>query len=326
MSHPIDIPAKVFQSKSKFVLFWGEEDFLKEEALKAIKHEIKSPLFNWKVLNGEETNQREFLSYLISYPFFSSWKVLVIKRAEKATASLLKGIKEILPRIPASVKIIVVVGKNKEKWEKTFPQINQIKFSPLKEPQILIWIKDTLKREGKEIDAEALRLLFEMNRGNLYALHNEIEKLVNFTGARNKITVKDVEIVTSEGKEVSLYNLILCLLVNDLPGAIKEWQRLRLEGVSPFSLIGLLTWELSRIGYFKEEVEARVSPYSLFQKYRIWRGEWQKAYRDIVKMWSWERLKKSYFLLQELDMQLKSGYPHSPLIELFFYRFVRNRA
>ncbi|GEM_PF-2704012 len=326
MSNPIDISAKVLQSKSKFILFWGEEDFLKEEALKALKQEIKSPLFNWKVFKGEEPNQREIFSYLISYPFFSSWKVLVIKRAEKAPVSLLKGIKEILPRIPASVKIIAVAGKNKDKWEKAFPQISQIKFSPLKEPQILMWIKETLKREGKEIEGEALRLLFEMNRGNLYALHNEIEKLVNFTGARTRITGKDVETVTSEGKAVSLYNLILSLLVNDLQGTIKEWQRLRLEGVSPFSLIGLLTWELGRIGCFKEEVEARVSPYSLFQKYRIWRVEWQKAYRDIVKMWSWERIKDSYFLLQELDLRLKSGYPPSPLIELFFYRFVRKRV
>ncbi|MCD6219220.1 DNA polymerase III subunit delta [Candidatus Calescamantes bacterium] len=320
-----DIPEKVFQSKSKFILFWGEEEFFKEESLKRIRDKITSPLFNWKVLNGEEVNTRDILSYLISYPFFSSWKILVIKRGEKAPLSLLKGMKEILPRIPESVRIIVTTGKNKDKWEKFFPHINQIKFSPLKDNQIKVWIKETLEEEGKGIEEEALTLLFEMNAGNLYALHNEIEKLINYTEGRNTITVEDVERVTSEGKEVSLYHLILYLLLNDLPGAMKEWQRLRLEGVSPFSLIGLLTWELGRIGSFKQEVENRISPYSLFQKYRIWRKEWQKAYRNIAKTWSWKKIRDSYFLLQELDMRLKSGYSPSPLVEIFIYRFVRNQ-
>jgi len=66
---------------SNLYLFYGEEAYLKNEALNRLTNTIlNSRDFNYDLLYGSSTKAEEILSIVQTLPVFSPWRVVIVKR------------------------------------------------------------------------------------------------------------------------------------------------------------------------------------------------------------------------------------------------------
>ena len=309
---------KIEKSPHPLILLVGDNDFAREKLLSLIRKRIREPHLNLVVLNGDELSREDFISHITSFPFFSDKKFVVVRRGEKFSLSSRENWEETFSRIPSSIRVLIFLEKEKKEWTKS-PHLT-LPFPSWRKDKMEAWVKEKLKEEGKILEEDAWEGLWERNEGNLFALEQELEKLILYTGKRKKITLEDVEKVSCEGKELTVFRILDLLLAGRKIEALQEWSKLSLRGVSSQQIIGVLNWEIKRILKLKEAAGKEPLPH-LFYSLKIWGRERRRLYQDILRSWTWERLERLYSYLLETDYNLKSGYPPTPTLELLFMRF-----
>ena len=111
------------------------------------------------------------------------------------------------------------------------------------------WVGRTLRERQKEISQDALAELVSRVGPNLRQLHNEVEKLVLFSGDRREIQLEDVEAVSTRNKTARAFALGDALGDRDLPRLLarldEELWAVRLD--SQKSEIGLLYGLIAKV-------------------------------------------------------------------------------
>ncbi|MGB6066157.1 MAG: hypothetical protein WBG50_15260, partial [Desulfomonilaceae bacterium] len=77
-------------------------------------------------------------------------------------------------------------------------------------------VRETLRRAGKEIAADALEKMYARSGMDIRQLESEIEKLVGYVGERRKITRLDVETMFSDFHEAAFFELTNILRTADI--------------------------------------------------------------------------------------------------------------
>ncbi|HEX67531.1 MAG TPA: DNA polymerase III subunit delta [bacterium] len=309
---------RILKSSSPFILFTGENIFCKEKVLQRLKEKLGKNQNIWINLDPQETPLEEIISHITSLPLFSQTKFILIRRGNKLPNSFWKRLPGLKDRIHLSTKIIIWLEKIPTEI-KNLTDVVFIDFPKWKKGSVELWVKEKLEESGKIMEKEAWEVLWNKNENNLFALENELEKLINFTGKRPNITLKDVEEVSCEGKEITIFNVVDLLIEGKKGDALKEWEKLRQAGISVQLLIGVLNWEVKRLLFLKDELEKKWQP-ELFQKMKIWGKEKQISYWKAIKNKTWDEWIKIYRELLRTDLKLKSGYPVSPTVEILLYR------
>jgi len=119
-----------------------------------------------------------------------------------------------------------------------------VEFNPLKNEDLLEWVKTQVKRQGKSIDSEAINLLCGALGDNLISLNNEIEKLAIFVAERTTIEPQDVKSVVGEMRVHTVFKLCDAIKASDLKEAMSLLSRLLNTGVDPSYIIGKLREQL----------------------------------------------------------------------------------
>ena len=176
------------EDKKKFILFYGENEGLKNEAIK------KLTLNKENVLNFEEKdildNQNVFLESVLSRSFFEQEKIIIIKRASD---KILKIIEEIEKKNVDDV-LIILNSNNLEKKSKLRNYFEKSKdniCAPfyLDNHQTLFQLASDFLRKKKIILSSAnTNLIINKSNGDRQNLFNELEKLEFYNKKGKKIT------------------------------------------------------------------------------------------------------------------------------------------
>ncbi|MBI2568983.1 MAG: hypothetical protein HYV63_18340 [Candidatus Schekmanbacteria bacterium] len=105
------------------------------------------------------------------------------------------------------------------------------------------WFADA----GFSADPEAFRRLRDLTENNLWALHNEVEKIIAHAAGRTRVTRADVDAVVAANRPERIFDLTERIDDGDLPGALASLSELRAANPSLTSTIAGLARHLREL-------------------------------------------------------------------------------
>jgi|GEM_PF-1033856 DNA polymerase III, delta subunit len=308
-------------ANSPVYLFVGPEKYLKDRAISELRSrslDSSSGDLDYKVLHGSDTSADDILNAAGTIPFFSSKRLIVVKDFNKLA-------KEDIPKIVAYIKnpsqhtCLVLESDDSSILEKE-PSIVRyarvMKFAPLMDNELSVWIKKYLSVQGKAIEDGALDMLKESKGSDLLNLSRELDKLMTFIDKRKSVTVADVESLVGKSVVSSAFDIASAIGDKNASKAIKIVHELTSAGKKPYEIIGILGW------FFKRALKARLlldagdTESSVAQKLRINRRSAEEFFTH-VHSFSAGQIESRMKVLLEADLNIKRPKYNPALIMEF---------
>lgn len=177
--------------------FYGDQDLLKDEALKLVLEHSLDPAtrdFNLDRRRAADLSAEEFLSLAMTPPMMAARRVLIVTEteflAQKRTRAteLRTAIVNYLARPSPETLLVLVQSASSDDKDKTDPDLVRraaaVDFRPLAPGRIRKWIRHRAGRVGLTIDDIAVAHLFDVVGEDLAQLASEIAKLKAAVGER----------------------------------------------------------------------------------------------------------------------------------------------
>lgn len=315
-------------------LFYGKEVFLQKRAVNKLKEAILeqgTSEFNMVVMDGNEIPMDQVISLAGTFPFMAQKRLVVVKDAPifrnsrkiaggagsvqsgKKAENLNKEEQELLKYLdnPAPFTCLVfVIQDSPDKRKKVFKRLLEmgmaIDFKTLGHEDILSWLAYEARSAGKRLDVKAGNELMARAGTSLNILENELAKVINYAGSKEKITVKEVRSVVSGSLESSVFDMVDALGEGNYVEALNRIKDLLLNKQPPQLILSLIARQFRLILAFahppnralsQKEVEKqlKIHPYVA----RKIRRQSRNFNQDIAEY----ALKK----LLEVDIAVKTG-------------------
>jgi DNA polymerase-3 subunit delta len=130
---------------------------------------------------------------------------------------------------------------------------------------IAAFLERRLKEAGKKIEARGKELILQRASDQLWALHQELEKLFLYVGAAPMIHARDVEEVFLDQGEGWIFDFTGALAQKDALGALTHLARLLAQGDHPLKILAVLAGEVRRLLAARSLIEREL------------RGRWQSS-------------------------------------------------
>jgi DNA polymerase III, delta subunit (EC 2.7.7.7) len=303
--------------KKMIFVIYGEERILMQQKLEALRkeHQCTEDMMNYSVYRADESEMESVYEDLVTPPFFSDKKMVVLKNPYFLTTKKEKKENndvDIFNRcleLDMEHAVFVIyhdihnfderkkVVKNLRKRAKFF-EIEALNHYTLSDT-----VRKTIKRREASIDEDALSLLLSRVGTNLTAAIMEVDKLCLFT---NHIRMEDVNMLVTKPLEENVFDLTSAILNKEHKKIFSIYRDLMVLNEEPIKLIILLANQmrllyqvkvLDRKGYTDKEIAKMlaINPYRL------------RYIRQEGKDFDSNDLLASLHTLSTLDIDIKTG-------------------
>lgn len=214
-----------------FYLFHGEDEYSRTLALAEMKAKVGDPSIselNIISLDGEALTLEELIRACDTPPFLSQRRLVIVRdlvsqfeprRGAKkrefppAKRELVEGLKEYLPHLPLSTRLVFIEEKLISKSNPIHRLASQLEggfvreFIPPKGDPLRQWIRERVKEKGGQISPSAVEELANFLGNDLRLLDQEIEKLVTYARER-PIEKEDVDLLVSQVQVATIFSLV----------------------------------------------------------------------------------------------------------------------
>ena len=204
-------------TKSNLFLFYGENQGYKKQIIEEkFKRNFKESTYHYEehdILNNKEN----FFNNILSKSFFENEKLIIINRVSD---KIKDTVEEILEKDIRDLVIILNANilEKKSKLRSLFEKNEKTVCVAFYEDnnQTLSGIINKFFRENKiHISQQAINIIIGRCRGDRQNLNNELEKVKNFIGNKNKIEIEDLLKLTNLAENYNVSELIdSCLSKN----------------------------------------------------------------------------------------------------------------
>ena len=205
------------KSKSNCFLLYGENDGHKEEAIS--NYFLKD--FKGEVVRYDENqileNKNLFLETCFNESLFESNKIILVSRV---TSKMYEIIKELTNKKIYNKKIIFIsqLLEKRSKIRQLFETEEELVCVAFYQDNISSLYKiayNFFKTNNISISSENINLILEKCSGDRKNLQNEMNKILNFSFKKNKITKEEILKLVSSQEGENYFELIeLCLAMN----------------------------------------------------------------------------------------------------------------
>lgn len=321
------------------LLLFGEEDFLLQEAYQALLQHVagNEAGFDLDITDAEQISQEQLASMASAYPLLSQTRVVVIRNAEKLftgksrqdeqKSALLRYLRSPQPttfiilcaNLP-ELNGITAAHKNprqkdkyekilknlKAPWLKLLDTIPYMEFPKVREQDLASWIARRLRSNGKDITPEAAEFMIAHAGTALRDLHNEIEKLILYAQGKKKYTEQDVLGVVGSSRTYNVFELQKAIGDYNLPTALEILHHMMDEDKQEMLIITMLTRYFTSLWKLSAALQLTKNQFELSKSTGI-SSFFIPEYQAALQRMSPENLQKSFFLLRNADMHLKSS-------------------
>ena len=204
-------PEEVLKSLEKgqlapFYLFYGPGEFRLEKVLDKIRETFipeAARALNLEIFYGGESNSAEIFNRAQSLPFLARNRLIIVRRTENFKANDLETFLRYLEKPSESTCLIFVAAAAdfRKKFYKRIQSLGRaVNFKPLRENQVMPWIKRMAGEIGLTIDGQACVYLQQVVGNNLRDLHEELEKL--------RIRYGEIQVGVDDVKEMVIHSRV----------------------------------------------------------------------------------------------------------------------
>jgi DNA polymerase-3 subunit delta len=234
------------------LLFSGEEEYAKNEALKALRERHLPPgmeALNETVLDGA-VDFATLESSCETLPFMGDVRLVVVKDSPLVSSqakgsldqSLVEDVCQYVQRLPEhSVLVFYVQGaadKRKKLTQAIAAMDRAVDFPMLSDGEALGWAGKYCAGAGKKLEPTAGRKLIETAGRLLQDVKDGLDKAIAYAGERGSITAQDIEQVVLPTPEYRGYQMANSLLDGNEARTMAMIKQLLMDGEKALALLG----------------------------------------------------------------------------------------
>jgi DNA polymerase III subunit delta len=315
MSHPILDRHLKNNSLKPVYLWYGEEEFLIRRALARLEEWLgqEEELAAKIVLDGLETPLAEVLTEARSPQLWGGRQLVVVWQVERYKSKELAVLEKYLQAPSGQTCLVLIAPGLKPKeiqahaiWGRLLEQEAALGFPRLREGELPAWLEREAKRQGKTLGPGAARQLVEVVGQNLLELHQELEKLILYTGAETTITGTDTARLSSHSRAHTIFELVEALGQNRPDKALKVLGRLLELGEPASVILVMLARQIRLLMGTREGLKRRLDATALAKELGVPRFVAEKLQRQ-AGSFRLAQLKGQLIRLHEADQQIKTG-------------------
>ena len=203
-------------------LFHGDDDFLKEEKVRALiarATDASTRDFNLDVRRGGETDAPALLLALDALPLMAERRVIVLRDVAALKKDARAALDRYLDRPSADTVLVLTAAAGTKVEERLIDRTVAVEFKPLNDDDLSKWVLRQVGSLGGSIVPPALSLLCSATGNDLALLAGEVDKLLSYTnGAEIDEAAVGAIVGVREGE--TLGDLLDHMGARNAPGAI----------------------------------------------------------------------------------------------------------
>ena len=296
----------------------GEEDLLRDSTLTHLKQAIlgsEGDDFNCDVFYGDEAEGAEIVSCASEVGVFASRRLVIVKAADKLPAKQGEALLPYIKDPNESTTMVFVAAKldGRLKFTQALIQASVVvDCGPLKDSQLVPWLKQEAHRGGIRLEEDALHLLKEACGGSLYSARREIEKLASYVPGDRTVTAADVATLRGIEPGASVFDLAAAIGAKHRGKALAIIARNLEAGEAPLRILGSLAWQYRRLWKVKEMIrqggrEGEAARTLRMDPYKV---------RAFIEQFSETHLREALKAFMDIDGKLKGGSAGKPAMLL----------
>lgn len=338
-SKPAGIPALELGAElergleASCLLIVGEEDFLRTEALAALRaaSEASAQLTEF---DGDRAALSAVLDELRTLSFFGGKRIAVVRKAGGKPGFASEHGEALAAWAEAKPKATLVLegakfNKSTKGVKALYKVATVVDCAPPSERGLLSFLRARAKHWGRPFARNADLALLEQLGGQqvpLAQIDGEVRKLAG--AGEGPITAEQVVALATTGSSEASFDLVDCVGQGDLPRALGKLQsmfrdglvgrggeRTRDESAIAFMLLGLLRWDLGRLLRGRALLEQNAPRHAITDALKVYRQK--EAFLARLRRADRASLGRKHALLRAADANLKSsGDPRGTLTDV----------
>lgn len=306
---------------SPIYVLLGEETFLLDQALAAIKNKILSEGaadFNFDSFSAPETNAGQVRDAVETLPMMNDRRLVLYRNVDSLKEEAWDELYPVIDN-PIDTTSLVLTANKLDKRKKSFKRLSEnAVFVDLKKPfenQIPTWIDYISYLNKVKFAPEAIVALQQLVGTNLCEINNEIGKIKQFVGSDKKlIGIEDVLKVVSKARIENVFNLTDAISRRDRAQALVCLANLLEQGQNEVGILALIFRQIRILASVCDGRKAGLSGVRLSQKVGV-PEFFLRQYVEQSQKWDKQKIASTLKALQATDRAVKSS-PVSPHIWL----------
>ena len=291
----------------------GEEPLQMIESADTIRRHARSEGYEERIVldTAQGFDWQQLTDELANISLFSSKKLIELRMSKPGReGGALLADYAIDP--PPDIVLLISCERldkqaQKSKWYTALDKIGiNLPVRPIDAARLPDWIRQRLRQQGKQINAEAANLIAERVEGNLLAAKQEIDKLCLLLEG-NVISAEDVLRCVSDSTRFNVFELVESALAGDTRRSLRMLEGLRSEGLDPAGIYGAMMWDFRRLCAMAWQIDSGTPVEKVFADYRIWDNNRKAAIRATLKRHDLQSLHRLLRQADMIDRKIKSS-------------------
>ncbi len=313
------------------IFLYGPDTYRSTQKLQQMRDKFSkanpSEILDVVELEGDSLNEEQWHKALAVGGFWARKKLVIVRNALRvAGADILERIEADLDKIAASDSQSAIFWEDsggfkknpalrmskrlkKEKFAQEFKLLDEIKAAD--------WLVAEAQERDGEIEKMAAMRLISANGADLWALSNELDKLLAYSQGK-PIDIKMTQVLVKSRLDDNIFHLVDAVLARNQAQAMKLVSYSLEQGMEPLMFMGLLTSQFRMLLILKERsLENQFLNSRAIADEFGWKPFVVQKNLGWLRQYSMERLKEIYQKLEDLDTRLKTSDGREAQMELF---------
>ncbi len=245
-----------------FIVVFGEEEFLKRRAMKAINDWVLGDErndFGYVVFDGKQADLPQVLDEVRTPPFIGDGKLVVVEDGDPFVSKFRDRLLAYLEH-PSTNGVLVLNLKVFDKRTKLYTKADAeqlvIEAATMKLGYVASWVVHWCEAEHqKTISRDAADWLVELSGNDLGILDQELAKLASAAGNSPTISTELVKSLVSGSRLEDAFRLLDLTFEGNIAFALEQLDRMLVAGEAPIGLLAMITSQLRKLGKVAQEVK-----------------------------------------------------------------------
>lgn len=293
-------------------LFYGEDNYRSTQKLKFWREEFVKKYGEeaTEVIEGKDLDPPQFTTNIETLPFLSEKRLIIVKNfLENGSPEDQKKIAERIEKAAEQCIIIFYETEPPDKRTSLFQKLSKLgqteEFKAFQPAETAKWIVEKSQKEDLRISYKTANYLSEHAGPDLWTISNELEKLKTYAN-EEEITTQMIDLLCPPSLSSSIFKLTDAVAQKNKKQSLKIFEILKDSGEELSKIFFMLVRHFRILVQVNEMLTKGEKTFSITQKLRQHPYVIQKT-SEQSKNFSWEKLKKIYNELLQIDIKIKSG-------------------